>query len=230
MKAFTRIIESIFHTLTELFKNKSNNHPSFNLVYITKNKRITTKLNNRILGITLGFMFMLGITACTNNPNSDNSLASGLQQTNQGINHADSLFIKQAAEISLEEIRLGDLAMMRCLSKEGRELGQMLVLEHSNSLNSLTELAKKKNVEVPSAATDQAIAAFEKLNKNSGIEFDKAYCSMMVGLHNDAIQLTETEINSTSDIEIKKWANTNLLALKMHLDHILICQKSLDKL
>jgi putative membrane protein len=230
MKAFTGIIESISQTLAELFKNKSNNRPFFTLVYITNDKRTTNKLNNRILGITLGFVYILGISACTNNPNSDNSLASGLQQTNQGINHADSLFLKQAAEVSLEEIRLGDLATMRCLSKEGRELGQMLVLEHSNSLNSLTELAKKKNVEVPSAATDKAIAEFEKLNKNSGIEFDKAYCLMMVGLHNDAIQLTEYEINGTSDTEIKIWSNTNLLALKMHLDHILICQKTLEKM
>ncbi len=197
-----------------------------------KNSR-SAFLGNKLRKEKYSFLFLIGLiilSACNNVQKSNENTVSGDEKSPvKSINEVDSKFLINAAEISLEEMRLGDLAEQKTQTKEVRELAQMLVLEHGNTLNSLTEIAQKNNIIVPSAASDKAIASFEKLNKNSGKAFDMAYCEMMALGHKEAINSFEKEIKETSNIEIKIWAQTTLLTLKMHLDHvekcILICEK-----
>lgn len=196
----------------------------------TANSSILPKTRWRFLHVFL-LVNLLIISACNNAEKTSNKNTSdSLLKPVQSMNDLDTRFLLNAAEISLEEMRLSDLAQQKTQSKEVRELAQMLVLEHGNTLNSITEIAQKNNIIIPSSASDKAIASFELLNKNTGKLFDIAYCELMAQEHKTSILSFEKEINETSNDEIRTWAKTTLLTLKIHLEHIETCIQICNKM
>ena len=134
-------------------------------------------------------------------------------------------FLVNAAEVSIEEIQLGQLAQQKSTKPDIQALGEMMVTGHKKSLAEVTALAKKKGISIPVSATDDAKAAYDKLNNKSGSYFDKDYSDKMVKGHKETIEKFEKYIKDSNDPEIKAWAEKTLVDLKMHLDHSLICQK-----
>ena len=141
----------------------------------------------------------------------------------------DAKFLVSAAEINLEEIQLGKLARQNGSSKEVKELGKMMEDAHTKSLKDLTALAKRKDITIPTASSEKANDAYNKLNQKSGKDFDKAYTNMMVDGHKDAIKLFEKASNEANDNDIKNWAAATLPELRKHLEHATDCQKKCDK-
>lgn len=215
MTRFNNIILEIENSL------KLNQNQEVALISIPSSlfQKIKTSFRgNKLRKGRYSFLFLIGLfslSACNNvQKSSENKVSEDKNLPVNSLNEIDSKFLINAAEISLEEMRLGDLAEQKTQTKEVRELAQMLVLEHGSTLNSLTDIAQKNNILIPSAASDKAIASFDKLNKNSGKAFDMAYCEMMALGHKEAINSFEKEIKETSNIEIKTWAQTTVLTLK----------------
>lgn len=141
----------------------------------------------------------------------------------------DAKFLVSAAEINLEEIQLGKLARQNGSSAEVKELGKMMEDAHTKSLKDLTALAKRKDITIPTASSEKANDAYNKLKEKSGKDFDKAYTNMMVEGHKDAIKLFEKASNDANDNDIKNWAAETLPELRKHLEHSTDCQKKCDK-
>lgn len=135
-----------------------------------------------------------------------------------------------AASVSLEEISLGQLAQQKSKTAHVKELGKMMVDEHTKSLASLTELAKKKNITIPAAQTENGQTAYKKLSDKPAGEFDMAYADMMVNGHKDAVALFEKAAAGSKDPDIQAWAAATLPALRLHLEHSLECQKECAKM
>ena len=142
----------------------------------------------------------------------------------------DSQFLADAAEISLEEIQLGQLAQQKSSMSDVKELGIMMEKEHNKSLKELTALAAKKIITIPSSPTNDAINAYNKLNKKGGNDFDLEYCEMMVEGHKNAIALFEKASKESLDSDIREWASGTLPNLRVHLDHAITCQKKCEKM
>lgn len=142
---------------------------------------------------------------------------------------ADAQFIVKATEISLAEIQLGQLAQKLGSSGHVREMGKMMETDHAKALAEITELAKTKEVTIPSAPTFDAQDAYNKLNAKSSVEFDKAYADKMVTGHQEAIALFEKTCNESTDAEVREWATKMLPVLKLHFEHALMCQKESNK-
>ena len=141
----------------------------------------------------------------------------------------DAKFLVNAAEINLEEIKLGQLATQLGRSGSVKDLGTMMDQAHQKCLNGLITLAAAKSITIPTTATDNALDAYKKLNNKSGADFDLAYCDMMVNGHKDAIVLFEKAAAEANDADIRQWATETLPELRMHLDHAMTAQKECEK-
>ena len=141
----------------------------------------------------------------------------------------DTHFMVAAAETSLAEIKLGQLAQQKGSIKEVQALGKMMEAAHTKELSELNSLAMHKGITVPSAATNSVEDAFQTLNSKSGPDFDKEYCNRMVTGHKAAILAFEKASKEASDADIKLWVNLNLPALRTHLEHALACEKLTSK-
>lgn len=139
----------------------------------------------------------------------------------------DAQFLVDATAISLEEIKLGSLAMQRSNSKEVRDLGKMMVEAHTKALNEARNLAKTKQVTVPDSITSDTYTAYTDLSSKSGDDFNKAYCEKLIEAHKDAIGKFEKETADSRDQDIKEFSAGLLPELRKHVDHVYACQKKL---
>jgi putative membrane protein len=130
----------------------------------------------------------------------------------------DKQFLIDAAEVNLEEIKLGKLAQEKGTTSQIKELGKSMEQHHQKSYDELSALAKSKMITIPSETTDQGKDSFEDLSKETGKDFDKAYADLMVDRHEDAVDLFKTASEDSEDMEIKRWATASLPMLQTHLD------------
>jgi putative membrane protein len=149
--------------------------------------------------------------------------------TNNSDTSMDNQFMRKAAEINLEEIRVGRLAATKGVAADIRNMGKMLENDHSKSLNQLTTLSMKKNVTIPQELDVDAQNDYRKLDDRNGREFDKKFSDMMVDGHKEAISLFEKEASKTNDPDIRNYANQTLPVLHKHLDEAMKCQESANR-
>ena len=143
---------------------------------------------------------------------------------------SDAQFVVDAADINLAEVSLGKLASTQGMSKEVRDLGEMMTREHQKAYDDLAALAKKKNITIPAAASDNSQKKYNTLAEKKGSDFDKDFCDEMVSGHKDAIDKFEKASKNATDPDIQTWASNMLPALRMHLDQSMNCQEKVKNM
>lgn len=187
----------------------------------------------KVLQAILLLAVIISTSSCMNNNSKDTKAVA--EELNQAkfekiSNENDAEFLVNAAEINMERISLGQLAQQKGTMNHVKELGKMMDDEHTKSLADLTELAKTKNISLPTSQTENGKDAYKKLSEKSTKNFDKAYADMMVNEHKTAIELFEKASTDCTDPDIKAWAAATLPTLKIHLDLSLMCQKECEKM
>ncbi len=190
--------------------------------------KTTNCLNRHFLNAAFITSLFFGLTACNNNKQEDTKDMAEEHNESKMDNHdqkKDAQFLVDAAEINLMEIDLGNLAQKKAMMQETKDLGKMMVDEHTKAMNELKELAAKKTITIPTSATEDGQDKMKKFADKSGHDFDKDYCDEMVSGHKDAIDKFEKASNDANDPDIKAWAAATLPALRNHLDHAITCQE-----
>lgn len=189
------------------------------------------KISKLFLAFPL-FTLILGISSCMEKkPDDSKDVAEEKNETKfDDKKETDAQFLVNAAAISIEEISLGQLAQQNGKTTHVKELGKMMVTEHTKSLAGLTELARSKNITIPVAQTESGQAAYKTLSEKPAGEFDMAYADMMVNGHQDAVRLFEKAATGSTDPDISSWATATLPGLRLHLEHSLTCQKECSKM
>ncbi|HEY1040120.1 MAG TPA: DUF4142 domain-containing protein [Bacteroidia bacterium] len=134
----------------------------------------------------------------------------------QTVSDRDRKFAEKAAMANLMEIKLGELAQTNGQSAEVKMHGSHMVRDHSKANENLSDLAKRKNVSVPTSLDEKHMKAYNKLAKKTGKEFDKAYIKCMVKKHKKAVCLFEKEEKKGGDSEFRSFASSTLPTLKDH--------------
>jgi putative membrane protein len=190
----------------------------------------TTNYGKNALYAIAASAFIFGASACNNTPKAEDSKEVAEEHNEAKFDdnkkEKDAEFLVDAAEISLEEIQLGQLAQSRSKNTDVIALGKMMETEHTKSFNELKGLAEKKQITIPASLTEDGQEAFKKLNDKTGNDFDKEYCSMMIKGHKDAIDKFEKASRDSEDTDIRTWAGMMLPGLRTHLDHAETCQKT----
>ncbi|MEP6796250.1 MAG: DUF4142 domain-containing protein, partial [Saprospiraceae bacterium] len=140
-------------------------------------------------------IILVGVISCQNStkPVDAKELAVDVNKAKMDDpkDEKDALFMVKAAEISGEDVRLGQLAQQKGTTNDVKALGKMMETDHSKSMADLTAMANRKYINIPTVPTEDSKEAYNKLNEKNGSDFDKAYTAMMVNGHKDAIDLFE---------------------------------------
>jgi putative membrane protein len=134
----------------------------------------------------------------------------------QTISERDKKFILQAAEGGLLEVELGKIASQQGLSEKVKELGTMMLKDHSKANEELKTLAQKKKVDLPQKLSDKKQKEVEELKNKKGKDFDEAYAKFMVKDHAEDIKLFKEEAEKGEESDTKEWALQKIKTLEHH--------------
>jgi len=131
---------------------------------------------------------------------------------------SDRKFIENAAKGGLFEVQVAKLAESKASDPAVKDFAKMLVDQHTNANNELTQLANNKGVELPAAPGFMQRHNENSLAKRSGADFDKHFVSE-VGIkdHQKDIKDFEKAAKDVKDPDLKAFIEKTLPTLREHL-------------
>lgn len=171
--------------------------------------------------ITLSALFLASALALASCGDKNDSKEMAKDQNDQNLHNTgledDSKFAVNAADGGMLEVQLGQLAETNGLASEVKELGKMMVTDHSKANDELKSWAQMKNVTLPMSLSDKSQKKYDDLAKKTGKDFDEAYTDAMVSDHKEDIDLFQKEADKGNDADLKTWAAGKVPTLQHHL-------------
>lgn len=127
----------------------------------------------------------------------------------------------------MAEVALGKMAAAKGASKDVKDFGNMMVMDHGKANAELMNIAKAKNITLPATLDAEHQAKSDSLSKLNGAAFDKAYVAAMVEGHKKTLALMQSEAASGTDAELKGFAAKTGPVVQHHLDEIQKIQESI---
>jgi putative membrane protein len=144
---------------------------------------------------------------------STNAVATG----GIAVDEADAKFTTQAAVGGMAEVELGKMALEKSSNPQVKEFANMMVKDHGMANTELMDIAKQKNITLPSTVDDEHKKKMDDLSKKTGADFDKAYVDAMVSDHKSTLKLMEDESRDGKDAELKAFATKTAPVVQSHL-------------
>jgi len=134
----------------------------------------------------------------------------------------DTSFITKAIQANQHEIAMAQLAVQKSSSAEVKELAQRLITDHTQLLQQLQNLkgsnTNNSNNTMNNGEDSTGINAM--YNNISGITFDRQWVGDMIAGHQKTLSDFRTELNTTSDTNLKTLINNALPAIQEHLKQL----------
>jgi putative membrane protein len=127
-------------------------------------------------------------------------------------------FVNQAAQDSLAEVRLGELALQKASSDRVKEFAQHMIDDHSKANQELAGLVGEKGLTVPSQPAAKHMALYNRLSRLEGAAFDRAYMKAMVEDHIKAVAMFEKHGNNGRNTDLRMWVASTTPKLRRHLE------------
>jgi putative membrane protein len=164
-----------------------------------------------VAGLTL-FLTSLGCWVVLGHQES-----SPISSTTEAV-MKDEAFVRVAVRGSLAEIKLGKLAMDQGSNESVKAFGTRMVAEHTKAGDALKEAAKEEHIALPTDLSAKDQAAYDRLSKLSGADFDLAYAQDMVKDHQQDLRDFQREANHGNDDVIRGFASETVPMIQQHLD------------
>ncbi len=145
--------------------------------------------------------------------------ASSFAQTD-AVTKEDKEFLKNAGEMNMTEVALGNLAQERAFSPEVKAMGLTLVTDHNAMTADLVVLAKAKGVELTVESTVTQKTMIGAFKDKTGAEFDREFREHVAKDHEKAIKMFTDAAEDSKDADVKAFAAKNLAALQGHLQAV----------
>jgi putative membrane protein len=142
------------------------------------------------------------------------------QGSSEMLKSADTAFAMKAAQDGVAETRMGKLAAEKANGAGIKALGQEIAADCTKANDDLKSVAEKKGMTLPTNMTAHQYAVYRKLQKLSGLAFDRAYLKVVVKDNRDAVKEFQKEANGGKDEDIKRFASRTLPLLETHLHGI----------
>ena len=111
----------------------------------------------------------------------------------------DKMFLRQAAEGGIAEVKFGQLAVQKGSTDEVRSFGQKMVDDHTRLNREIAQVADSMGVMLPKSMSKEEQAEYDKLSSLSGNDFDTEYLSVMVKDHHKDLHAFRMEAASPAD-------------------------------
>jgi putative membrane protein len=161
---------------------------------------------------------VLGISSCGNRDSKDAAKNENAQNFDSTDLKKDALFAVNIADANMTEIKLGQLAQSYATTVAAKDLGTMMVNDHTKAEAALKAIADSNNIALPDSMSDKSTKKYNDLAAMRGMDFDKAFANIMVDDHKDAITAFQTEADKGNIDVLKNWASKTLPTLQHHLD------------
>jgi putative membrane protein len=142
--------------------------------------------------------------------------AGAAQATTSAVSEQDRMFLMGAHQSNLAEIAAGKLAQSKSGSGQVRNLGAMLVADHTKLDATLRTVASAASVSLPTAPNAEQQAMQAKLTNASGDDFDAMFVAGQLKGHAKAMALGEKELKSGRDAAVMKAAEDSAPVIAAH--------------
>jgi len=183
----------------------------------------------------LSYVFMIALAAyalqaCNSGKNSGSGADSSSTKTDTTTKTTTATtttgdsssvkFANKAGMGGMAEIQLSKLAQQKSTNKKIKDFADMMVTDHTKAADTLSAIAKAKNITLPASLDADHQKKYDDLSKMSGADFDKGYVKIMVSDHQDAVNLFQDEAKNGTDPQLKAFAGKVEPIIQMHLDAI----------
>jgi putative membrane protein len=128
----------------------------------------------------------------------------------------DHAFIRRASAACAADIAAGQLANEQGENPAIRELGALMLEEHSKACEELRRMADAEGIDVSGYPDEKQQKELDALEALSGASFDSAYLEMHRKAHARAIRLFKLASGWGSNPELKRFAEATLPMLERH--------------
>jgi putative membrane protein len=136
------------------------------------------------------------------------------------VSEQDKAFLVAAHQSNLAEIATGELADRKAADQRVRDLGRMLVTDHTKLDADLVKVAHKLGVALPSQPNAEQKAFAAKLAKLSGTSFDRTWVSGQLTAHCKAQDNGKKELAKGSNKDAVKVAKTSAPVIAHHIQEL----------
>lgn len=136
------------------------------------------------------------------------------------VTEADAKFATTAAVGGMAEVAMGKMALEKSTNAKVKEFANMMVNDHGKVNAELMEIAKTKNITLPTMVDEDHQKKMDDLSKKTGADFDKAYTAAMVDGHKSTLKLMQDEAKDGIDVELKAFAAKTAPVVDGHLTMI----------
>jgi len=141
----------------------------------------------------------------------------------------DKKFVMEAASGGMMEVEAGKLAIANSASAKVKEVGRMMVTDHTKANTQLKAVAAQKNISLSPALMEKHQQHIDMLKSKKGAEFDQEYINMMVDDHQEDVEKFSDESTKGTDADVKAFATKTLPVLKKHLQHVKMVDEGMTK-
>ena len=127
-------------------------------------------------------------------------------------------FATMAASSDMLELESSKLALEQAQNASVKEFAQMMIKDHTTASENLKAAASKDGVTVPAEMLPKHAAEVQKLNGQTGAEFDAAYVKTQVAAHEEALALMKSYAEN-GEGATKAHAEKTAPVIQMHLEH-----------
>jgi putative membrane protein len=161
-------------------------------------------------------------TAVLTEDSNNTGAANGATGSNTASNqNRDQEFVMEAMGLNMAEVEAHTAATTRATTTEVKAHAKHMLADHKKMGDEMTALAKKKNLQMPTAAPEDKRKNLEDMNRDKkGAEWDRAYLSQQVDDHQTAIDKFEDAQDDVTDPELKALITKTLPTLRSHLQMV----------
>lgn len=131
-------------------------------------------------------------------------------------------FVENAARSDMYEIQAGRLAQERSQNARIREMGQMLVTDHTRSTEALQAAIRTGNANVtpPTTLDERRQGLIDNLRSASAADFDRVWVDQQTAAHSEALTLLNGFAERGDNAALQEHARATAPVVQRHLDAV----------
>lgn len=139
----------------------------------------------------------------------------------------DSQFLQSIHRVNLSEVSAGKLAQQKGTNQQVKDLGKKFSTDHAKLDQTVQSTASSVGVTLPDQPSADQQAVLNHLKGLNNTAFDTQWISVQLIAHQQAIDVTETEISQGSDPTVKQVAQNALPMLQDHYRALVAAARTL---
>ena len=162
----------------------------------------------RLIVVLVIGLFLAAVIGCDRNgaegtSRADSAVGTAGESDRNEVTRADRSFVREMAIANMAEVELAKLVPERSTDDEIKKFAQLMIDDHTSSLNSLKAIAAQHNIPVPTELDPRHTRLRDKLAKWHGNEFERNYMDAMIDEHEDMLDELEERVDEERLAEYK---------------------------